>query len=56
MVALFLTTIISCQQAFVLIQRIQSNVLLNETAKIELVQMLRDTIPTCPVKIKPDGK
>ena len=56
MVALFLTTIISCQQAFVLIQRIQSNVLLNETAKIELVQMLRDTIPTCPVKIKPDEK
>ena len=56
MVALFLTTIISCKQAFGLIQRIQTNPLLNETAKTELVEMLRDTIPSCPVKVKPDGK
>ena len=56
MSALFLTTIISCKQAVGLIQRIQSNVLLDETVKTELVQMLRETIPTCPVKIKPDGK
>ena len=56
MVALFLTTVISCKQAFGLIQRIQTNSLLNETAKIELIEMLRETIPTCPVKIKSDAK
>ena len=56
MTALFLTTVISCQQAFVIIQRIQANVLLNETAKTEMIELLRETIPTCPVKIKPDGK
>ena len=56
MVALFLTTIISCKQAFGLIQRIQTNILLNETAKTELIEMLRDTIPSCPVTIKKDGK
>jgi len=56
MVALFLTTIISCKQALSLIQRIQTNPLLNETAKTELIEMLRDTIPSCPVTIKNDGK
>ena len=56
MVALFLTTVISCKQAFGLIQRIQTNILLNETAKTELIEMLRETIPSCPVTIKKDGK
>ena len=56
MVALFLTTIISCKQAFGIIQRIQSNNMLNETAKTELIEMIRDTIPSCPVTIKKDGK
>jgi hypothetical protein len=56
MVALFLTTIISCKQAFGLVQRIQTNPLLNETAKTELIEMLRETIPSCPITIKKDGK
>jgi len=56
MVALFLTTVISCKQAFGLIYRIQTNSLLNETAKTELIQILRETIPSCPVTIKKDGK
>lgn len=56
MIALFLTTVISCQQAFAIIQRIQTNVLLNDAAKTEMIELLRETIPTCPVKIKPDGK
>ena len=56
MVVLFLTTVISCKQAFGIIQRIQTNVMLNETAKIELIEMIRETIPTCPVTIKKDGK
>ena len=56
MFALLLTTVISCKQAFGLIQRIQSNPMLNETAKTDLIAELRETIPTCPVKIKPDGK
>ena len=56
MVALFLTTIISCKQAFGIIQRIQTNVMLNETAKTELIEILRETIPTCPITIKKDVK
>ena len=56
MVALFLTTVISCKQAFGIIQRIQTNVMLNETAKIELIEMLRQTIPSCPVKVEKDVK
>jgi len=56
MVTLFLTTVISCKQAFGIIQRIQTNVMMSETAKIELIEMLRDTIPSCPVTIKKDVK
>ena len=56
MIALFLTTTITCSQALSIIQRIQTNVLLNDTAKTEMIELLRETIPTCPVKIKPDGK
>ena len=56
MVALFLTTVISCKQAFAVIQRIQTNIMLNETAKTELIEILRETIPTCPITIKKDVK
>ena len=56
MIALFLTTTITCSQAFALIQRIRTSVLLDETAKTEMIDILRETIPTCPIKIKPDGR
>lgn len=54
MVALFLTTTISCSQAFTVINRIKSNGAIPEYLKNELIEELRQTIPTCPIKIKKD--
>ena len=52
MVALFLTTTITCSQAFGLLNRIQSHSGLADHIKTELIQVIRESIPTCPVKIK----
>jgi len=54
MVALFLTTTITCSQAFSVIQRIRSNGALPVFLKEELIQELRQVIPTCPIFIKQD--
>ena len=54
MVALFLTTTISCNDGFVLIQRIGKAFNLSPLEKIELIQVIRETIPTCPLKVVPD--
>jgi hypothetical protein len=56
MVALFLTNIITCSQALSVIHKIKSNSALPEYLKTELIETLRETIPTCPIKVKPDGK
>lgn len=56
MVTLLLTTTISCIQLSGLIQRIQLNNSINDIVKNELVQIIRENIPTCSVKIKFDGK
>ena len=55
MVALFLTTTITCSQAFSVIQRIRSNGAIPTSLKNELIETIRETIPTCPVKVKKDG-
>jgi len=55
MVALFLTTTITCSQAFSVIHKIKSNGAIPEYLKTELIETIRETIPTCPVKIKKDG-
>ena len=56
MTALFLTTTITCSQAFNLLNRIQSHRNLPDFVKIELIQLIKETVPTCPVKIKKDSK
>ena len=56
MVALFLTTTISCSDGLILIQRISKSLNLTNLEKIELIEVIRETIPTCPFKIVPDGK
>jgi hypothetical protein len=56
MVALFLTTTISCSDALNIIQRITKVVGLTELQKTEIVQEIRKTIPFCPVIVKKDGK
>jgi len=55
MVTLFLTTIISCSQAVKLLDRIKSNSALPEYLKTELIETIREAIPTCPAIVKKDG-
>ena len=56
MVALFLTTTISCADALNVIQRLTKVVGLTQLQKTEIVQEIRKTIPFCPVIVKKDGK
>ena len=56
MISLFLTTTITCSQAVQIINRIQSHVNLPQQVKIELIEIIRQVIPTCPVIVKKDGK
>ena len=55
MVALFLTTTITCSQAVSILNKIRNHSYLPDYIKTELIQTIRETIPTCPVKIKKDG-
>ena len=52
MVALFLSTTISCSEGFALIQRITKNASLSQFQKTEIVAELRQTIPSCPIKVE----
>mgnify|MGYP003334722194 CR=1 FL=1 len=56
MVALFLTTTISCADALNVIQRLTKVVGLTELQKTEIVQEIRKTIPFCPVIVKNEMK
>jgi hypothetical protein len=56
MVALFLTTTISCADAISIIHRITKVVGLTQLQKTEIVQEIRKSIPFCPVIVKKDGK
>ena len=49
MVELLATTIISCRDAFVIANRLSRVAGLSYQQKIELVQTLREHIPSCPV-------
>jgi hypothetical protein len=49
-----LSTIISCSQAFSLINRITNVVGLTTQQKIEIVNEVRKVVPSCPVTIKKD--
>ena len=56
MVVLFASTIISCNDALGIIQRITKVVGLTQLQKTEIVQEIRKSIPFCPVIIKPNAK
>jgi hypothetical protein len=57
-VVVFLSaTVISCSQAMNVIQRIKNVSGLTESQKTEIIQEVRKTIPSCPIKIiKDDGR
>ena len=56
MVALLLTTTISCADAVKIINRIVNVTGLTPLQKTEIIQEVRKTIPFCPVVIKNDTK
>ena len=56
MVALLATTVISCSEAFRIINRIGNVIGLSYQQKIELVQVISQHVPTCPLKIVPDER
>ena len=56
MVALFLTTTISCYDAVLIVNRIQSVVGLTQQQKVEIIQTVRKSIPTCPLKVVPNER
>jgi hypothetical protein len=51
MVALLLTTTISCTQAMSIIHRLVSIVGLTEVQKTDIIQEIRKVLPSCPIKI-----
>ena len=54
MVALFLTTTISCSDAVSIINRLTKVVGLNLQQRIEIIQTIQKSIPSCPLIIKPN--
>ncbi len=56
MVELFATTIISCSEAVRITNRLASVIGLTYKQKIELIQVINQHIPSCPIKIVPDER
>ena len=56
MVELFATTIISCSDAVRIINRLSNVIGLSYQQKIELIQVISQHVPTCPLKIISDER
>ena len=56
MVVLFASTIISCSDAISLINRVTQVVGLSKQQRIEIVQVINEQIPSCPVRIVLDER
>lgn len=56
MVVFLSTTIISCSQALAVINRMTGVVGLSNYQKIEIIKTLRDSIPSCPIKVEIDER
>ena len=56
MVALLATTVISCSDAFRIVNRIGNVIGLSYQQKIEVIQVISQHIPSCPLKIVPDER
>lgn len=52
MVELFATTVISCRDAALIINRLSKVVGLSYQQKIELIQTLKEYIPSCPIVVE----
>lgn len=56
MVELLATTIISCSDAVRITNRLANVIGLTYKQKIELIQVISQSIPTCPLKIVSDER
>jgi len=56
MVALLATTVISCSDAFKIVNRIGNVIGLSYQQKIELIQVVSQHVPSCPLKIVSDER
>jgi hypothetical protein len=56
MVALLATTVISCSDAYRIINRIGNVIGLSYQQKIEVIQVISQHIPSCPLKIITDER
>jgi hypothetical protein len=56
MIALLATTVISCSDAFRIVNRIGNVIGLSYQQKIEVIQVISQHVPTCPIKIIPDER
>jgi hypothetical protein len=56
MVELFAVTIISCSDAIRITNRLANVIGLSYQQKIELLEVISHSIPTCPIKIIPDER
>ena len=56
MVELFAVTVISCSEAFRIVNRIGNVIGLSYQQKIELIQVVSQHVPTCPIKIVQDER
>ena len=56
MVALLATTVISCSDAYRIINRIVNVIGLSYQQKIEVIQVISQHIPSCPLKIITDER
>ena len=56
MVGLLAVTVISCRDALGIISRISRSAGLSYSQRIEVIQVLQEHIPTCPVVLKEDER
>ena len=56
MVELLATTVISCSDAFRIVNRIGNAIGLSYQQKIELIQVVSQHVPSCPLKIVSDER
>jgi hypothetical protein len=56
MVELFATTIITCTDSIRIVNRLANVVGLSYKQKIELIQVISQSVPSCPIKIVPDER
>jgi len=56
MFALFLTTTLTCSQVNDIINRVKENSKIPKYVRMEILDTLRETIPTCPVIIEENAR